>query len=51
MPSRKTWIAELYTAHIGGGETPAAAFLDLPALGQLTITRPELLKPFEVHNR
>src|SRR5437763_1643368 len=51
MPSRQSWIAELYQALLAGGDGPALAWRNLPALGQLTITRPGLLEPFAEHNR
>ena len=48
------WISELWTDALAEelGDTPAPrAWWDLPAIGQLTITRPELLRPFADHNR
>jgi hypothetical protein len=51
MPDRKTWIADLYQEILRPTDTPPPGWHNLPALGQLTITRPELLKPFAKHNR
>src|SRR3954453_14303902 len=44
------WLTFIYESALDGTREPPT-WWHLPALGQLTISRPELLKPFAEHNR
>jgi Helix-turn-helix len=47
------WIVELWAdvlTRACGGSTPIRNWSELPAIGQLTISRPELLRPFDRYN-
>lgn len=49
-----SWIEELWRSVLEGTvpqATRAPEWAEYPALGRLTITRPELLRPFAEHNR
>lgn len=49
-----SWKTDLWldaVAAESGDSTPARSWAALPAIGQLTLSRPELLRAFEIHNR